>query len=203
VQHDVMSCSFLLPFSKPAGSVLTTRADTLFACATIDREIRTVATFRSSAFNTTEAKSYFINDCRFGDDVAKWLIAELRRQALKASERPGQEDFGWYINFQSDSADSTLIILFRPDDELAGKTWIGEIERNCGFLASLFGGRERRIDPSAVAAIHKILSSSPRIEELRWHFRRDFNQGREDLGTSSPESNGGPAHSTSRKSVRP
>lgn len=152
----------------------------------MDSQIRTVATFHSSAFNTSEPKSYFINDCCFGDDLAKWLIGELRSHGLSVSEEPGQEDFGWYLNFQTDSAGSTFVISFRPDDEQKGKTWVGIIERNCGFLASLLGGRSRRIDPAAIVAIHKILSGSPKIDELRWHFRRDFDQAREELGAASP-----------------
>jgi hypothetical protein len=140
----------------------------------MDTQIRTVVTFNSSAFNTTEPKSHFINDCCFGDDVAKWLLGELRGLGLSVSEQPGQEDSGWYLNFQSQSSSSTFVISFRPDNEQEGKTWIGIIERNCGFLNSLLGGRARRIDPPAVAAIHKILSGSPNVEELRWHFRRAF-----------------------------
>jgi hypothetical protein len=34
----------------------------------MNTQIRTVVTFNSSAFNTTQPKSYFINDCCFGDD---------------------------------------------------------------------------------------------------------------------------------------
>ena len=39
--------------------------------------VRTVVTFRSSAFNTTESKDYFINECCFGDDAARWIIERL------------------------------------------------------------------------------------------------------------------------------
>jgi hypothetical protein len=57
---------------------------------------RTVVTFESMAFNMAEPKDYFINPRCFRDDVAKWLINELRKQAVKTDEQPGQEDFGSY-----------------------------------------------------------------------------------------------------------
>jgi hypothetical protein len=52
--------------------------------------VRPVVTFRSAAFNVTEKHTYFINDCCFGDDVAKWLIGELRKEALQTDDEPGQ-----------------------------------------------------------------------------------------------------------------
>ena len=45
--------------------------------------MRTLVTFRSSAFNTTQPKDYFINPGCFGDDVAKWLMGELRAPVTK------------------------------------------------------------------------------------------------------------------------
>lgn len=64
-------------------------------------EIRTVVTFESTAFNMTEPRNYFINPCCFGDDVAEWLIRELSKQGMGTDEKPGQEDFGWYLNFEA------------------------------------------------------------------------------------------------------
>lgn len=59
---------------------------------------KTEVYFLSSAFNCTQPKDYFINDCCFGDDVARWLIQQLRTQGVQTAE-PGQEDFGWYFTF--------------------------------------------------------------------------------------------------------
>jgi hypothetical protein len=46
----------------------------------MDSEIKTAVTFESTAFNMAEPRDYFINPCCFGDDVAIWLIGELRKQ---------------------------------------------------------------------------------------------------------------------------
>jgi hypothetical protein len=148
-------------------------------------ETKTVVTFESNAFNMSEPKDYFINSCCFGDDVARWLIAELRKQGAGVDEEPGQEDFGWYLRFKVNDVDHSFVLGHRPTGDTEAGTWIVRIERNHGFIGSVLGGRDRGILPSAVEAIHKILSNSPLISDLRWHHKRDFDQGYEERGTSS------------------
>lgn len=60
----------------------------------MDSKVRTVVTFESTAFNLAEPKNCFINPCCFGDDLAKWLIGELRKHGLETDDEPSQEDFG-------------------------------------------------------------------------------------------------------------
>jgi hypothetical protein len=148
-------------------------------------KIRTVVTFESAAFNMAEPKPYFINPSCFGDDVAKWLIGELRKWGVETEEKPGQEDFGWYLNFKVNATEHTLVIGHRPNGRSEAAIWIGWLERTRSFVGSLSGGRKRGIEPSAVEAIHGILSSSPLIREVRWHFRRDFDKGNQGHGKSS------------------
>jgi len=50
--------------------------------------MRTEASFRSSAFNTSEVRDYFINDCCFGDDLAKWMISRLRQAGVATDDEP-------------------------------------------------------------------------------------------------------------------
>jgi hypothetical protein len=151
----------------------------------MDSEIRTIVTFNSTAFNMAKPKDYFINPCCFGDDVAKWVINELRKQGVKADEQPGQEDFGWYLNFEIAGQAYTFVIGHRPTGESEAGIWIGWLERNPGFIGSLFGGRKRGIQPFAIDTIHRILSSSALIRDVRWHLRGDFDQADEELGASS------------------
>ena len=154
---------------------------------TMDSEIRTVVTFESTAFNMAEPKYYFINPCCFGDDVAKWLIGELRKQGVQPDEKPSQEDFGWYLNFEVTGTGHCFVIGHRPTGEGEAGTWIGWLERRRSFIGSVLGGRKRGIQPLAAEAIHRILSSSPLISNVRWHFRRDFDKGYEERGASSPQ----------------
>ena len=150
-------------------------------------EIRTIVSFKSTAFNTTEPKSHFLNPCCFGDDLAKWLIHEVRDKGMVTDSEPGQEDFGWYFNFQFMGTPHTLVIahcagLVEGGDE----TWVVWVERHRGLIGSLFGAGKRGINPSIPQTLHSILSALPQIRDIRWHFRRDFDRGHEEMGAPAP-----------------
>lgn len=125
--------------------------------------------FRSTAFNCTEAREDFVNECCFGDDVARWLMQKLRAQGLRTAEEPGQEDFGWYFTFHAGGTEHCFVIGFQPNDPATGDKWLGWLERQTGFLGSLFGGRKRGIRPKAIQAIDSALKSSPEIQRVTWH----------------------------------
>lgn len=127
----------------------------------------TEATFRSSAFNTSEGKSYFINDCCFGDDLAKWMMARLRRRGIHTDDEPGQEDFGWYFEFAVPSGRHCCILAYQPDD--AEGLWHLSLERSRGFIGSLLGMRSRGIQAAAVRAISDVLGSASEIHDFAWH----------------------------------
>lgn len=144
--------------------------------------LRTVVKFKSPAFNTSENKDYFINPGCFGDDVARWIAQELRIKGHQACDEPGQEDFGWYLIFRVADVSHCLVLGYRPDDDV----WIGWLERDRGLIGSVFGFRKKGIQPDAVDAIQGILSDSPQINDVTWHFPRDFDHGRENLGKPQP-----------------
>jgi len=141
--------------------------------------MRTVATFRNPAFNTTDERPYFIGPGCFGDDLARWLITRLRANGTTTADHPGQEDFGWYFDFDVAEGPHTRLIALRP-----GMNWVIWAERRRGPFALLFGGRHRGISRAAVTAIHEALVAAPGVTDLRWHDRRDFDAGREDLAHS-------------------
>jgi hypothetical protein len=148
--------------------------------------VRTLVTFFSSAFNTTESKPYFINPECFGDDVARWMIARLRAAGVSTDDEPGQEDFGWYFNFAVDEEPHTCVIGLREVEGETERDWIVWVERGRGFLGSIFGGRKRGIAPAALTAVHSVLSAAPEIRGIRWHEPSDFEAGREDAASSEP-----------------
>ena len=79
-----------------------------------------------------------------------------------------------------------FVLGWRPGDETEEGDWIGGLERDCGFPASVLGGRKRGILPEAAEQIHAVLAASPDIRDIRWHIREDFDAGREDLGRTEP-----------------
>jgi hypothetical protein len=126
--------------------------------------VRTEARFRSSAFNTTQVRDYFINDCCFGDDLAKWMMARLRAAGVDTAPEPGQEDFGWYFDFTTPAGRHCCILGYQ-DEEGVWHLWL---ERDRGLIGSLFGRRSQGIDDSAMRAINSILVSAPEIRDLEW-----------------------------------
>ena len=148
--------------------------------------MRTLVTFRSTAFNTTKPKDYFINPGCFGDDVAKWFIGELRANGIETDKEPAQEDFGWYFNFLIPEGKHCLVVGFRPGDDKEEGAWIAWLERSRSFVGSLLGARKRGISSTAVSAIHQALSGSSKIRDIRWHVESDFHKGNEDAGSPTP-----------------
>lgn len=151
-------------------------------------ELRRIVTFRCPTFNTTEEKEKFINPNNYGDDVAEWVAAELEKIGAKVDREddfPGQEDFGWYIDFQIGGNPFTLAVGSRPD--YGNKfEWVAWIERQCGFFSSMFGGREKNIGLEAIQTIHRILKGRKDVTDIRWHLKADFDKGKEDTATDKP-----------------
>lgn len=146
-------------------------------------ELRTLVTFESAAFNTTEEKPEFINPGNFGEDVARWLMGELRAQGVPVGEAVGQEDFGWYFSYQVGGAPHCFVLGHREEEP--GTGWLGWLERDAGFFGSLLGGRNRGLDPEAARVVHRALTGSDRIGKVRWHYRKDFECGNEE-GSAEP-----------------
>jgi hypothetical protein len=148
--------------------------------------MRTLVTFESAAFNTTQTRDYFINPGCFGDDTCRWLMERLRQQGVTTDPEPDQEDCGWYFDFAVPEGEHCCVVGFRPaGSESEPGVWIAWIERERTFLGSLFGGRNRGIASTAVSAIHNALSA-PEVANLRWHEKSDFDKGREERGSKEP-----------------
>lgn len=148
---------------------------------------RTVVTFQSGAFNTTERRPYFINDGCYGDDVSRWIISELNSRGTPTDPEPAQEDFGWYFTYRPGKEDHRFVLGYRPGDERDPSVWLGWVERRVGLIGSVLGGRTRGIEPIALEVIHDILSKAEVVSRVRWHRRADFDAGNETTATTRPD----------------
>ncbi|HEV2330684.1 MAG TPA: hypothetical protein VGY56_18035 [Verrucomicrobiae bacterium] len=152
----------------------------------MNAKIRTVVTFENPAFNTTERREYFINECCYGDDLAHALMEQLRSRGYQTDTEPGQEDFGWYFGFRAGDKDYQFVIGHRPADESDPTVWLGWVERKVGMIGTIFGARKRGIQPAALNAMHSAISALGETRNVRWHLKDDFNAGREKLGRANP-----------------
>ncbi len=118
--------------------------------------------------------------------MANWLLGELRKLGVKTDEQPGQEDFGWYLDFYVADIGHTCVILYRPGVDNDKGTWIGWLERKRGFIGSVLGTRSRGIDSLAAEMLHTVVARSSQIRDVRWHFQRDFDRGLEERGALEP-----------------
>ena len=144
-------------------------------------EPRTLVTFRSSKFNTSQSKPNYINPCCFGDDTAEWLLQQLKNSGIKVDPEVSQEDFGWYLGFQCGPNQYNFVLGYNPDGY-----WMGWLERQRGLIGSLIGARKKGIQADAANAVHSVLASSSVVSDVRWHCQKDFDTLKEELGTSTP-----------------
>ena len=147
---------------------------------------RTTVVFRTTAFNTTTQKPYFLNPGCFGDDVSRWMIAALRQRGVKTAEEPGQEDFGWYMLFEVDGQEHCFVLGYRPGDTEHEGDCIGTLERSRGLVGSLLGRRQIGVNPKAVQLVHELVSGLPDVSDICWHHEKKFKAGIEDEGATTP-----------------
>jgi hypothetical protein len=137
--------------------------------------VRTHVTFRTSRFNQTEVRPYFINPNCFGDDCAAWLVSGLRERGWADMSEPWQEDWGWQTSTARDGHKYLISVGLMEEDD---PEWLVYVQEHTGFLTWLRG----KAGPSAlrelVLAIHEVLTAGSEAGQVRWHFGDMFMRGK-------------------------
>jgi len=123
-------------------------------------ELRTTVIFCSAAFNTRERKPYFINDCCFGDDVARWLVERLKSRGLTAT-RPAQEDWGWYFDVYLGESRYFVGVGGAPDEDVPLSNqgqWRLMVEKRRTLRQRLSGANKLRDDDAFIGVLKDIVS---------------------------------------------
>ena len=120
-----------------------------------------VLEFKSTRFNSTERKSYFINDGCFGDDVGRWLRERLEARGYEVGE-PGQEDWGWYLRVARGDAKHFIAISLVE----GANDWRVMFERTRGFRGALRRGPAEP-DAQLLAEVDAIMRAEPQITGVR------------------------------------
>jgi hypothetical protein len=117
--------------------------------------------FSSDRFNLSEPQDYFINDCCYGDDVAKWLADQLRQRGIEVTE-PDQEDWGWYFEARYDESAYFVGVGGTPDDESPPSRnsghWRLIVEKHRSFMERLRQSNLFDADDPFLKLLQEVLS---------------------------------------------
>ncbi len=137
------------------------------------KNIQTCAVFKTSSFNTSVQRKYFINPSCFGDDAARWIMIELGIRGFRTDKVARQEAFGWHFAFDAGGVKHNAVIGYRPGSYGDEGEWICWIERKVGPVGVMLG-RRKNVKPEAAKAIQDVLSSSPAITIVKFCDVRDL-----------------------------
>jgi hypothetical protein len=122
--------------------------------------------FSTDRFNLSQPREYFINDCCYGDDAARWFVEQLRARGLTVTE-PGQEDWGWYFDAQSGGAAYFVGVGGNSDDETSGTNqgqWRLIVEKHRTIWEKLSGANRLEEQDGFIALLKDILASEPNLQ---------------------------------------
>ena len=130
-------------------------------------KIQNCAVFKTSAFNTSVQRDYFIHPSSFGDDAARWIMVELGIRGFHTADAPSQENFGWYFTFDAAGINHTVVVGYRPGAYGGEGEWICWVERKVGSIGKMLK-MTKNIKPEAAKAIQDVLSSSPAVKVVKF-----------------------------------
>jgi hypothetical protein len=129
--------------------------------------MRNYVSFRSSRFENKIVQPHFINAICFGEDLAAWLLTELRESPWNFSA-PIQEDYGWGFWVNQDF----WVAISIMDDSIGAEIaeWLLSVEYDAGLNLKkrLFAKPDRTLQAQICTTIHSALGDSPDITEIRW-----------------------------------
>lgn len=148
--------------------------------------MRTLVTFFSNDFNSSQPKAEFTKPTNYGDDVCRWIIQQMRESGVDVDDDPQQDDNGWYFCFRIPVGRFCVLVSCRPAPDPDESLWICWIENQCGFVGSLLGHRLKNISPHAVETLNRALSKNSRVTGTMWHHYEKFKEGYEQSGAELP-----------------
>jgi hypothetical protein len=119
--------------------------------------------FSTDRFNLSEPREYFINDCCFGDDAARWLVARLRLRGLTVTQ-PDQEDWGWY--FDARYNESAYFVGVGGNKTTHGNRgeWRLMVEKHRTLWEKLSGSNRLGEHDEFLAILKDIVASEPDLQ---------------------------------------
>ena len=119
--------------------------------------------FSSGRFNLSEPREFFINDCCYGDDVARWLVGKLRLNGLTATN-PAQEDWGWYFDVRDEQSRYFVGVGGTSNEDVLDKNqgqWRLIVQKHRNVWERLTGANRLNEDDAFIGVLKEIVSSEP------------------------------------------
>ena len=128
-----------------------------------------LAEFTADSLAPRLPESCQVNPGVYGAELASWLAFELAERSVVTSY-PGQEDWGWYIDFSTEDGSEFAVHCGNIGE--SRERWGLQLRR---FGRKLFGRDKPPFSDAAplVDAIRAILESSPEVTSLEWRYPGD------------------------------
>lgn len=124
-----------------------------------------------------------------GGDLARWLAEGLTAQGISVGGPFDQDGWAWLIVH----GDEKLHVEAYVGAAVApGRDWLIKLVVEQSFWRRMLGGAKAGAERQALLrkmalGLHNVLSTSPRVRDLRWHLASEFDVGEETHGNPTPE----------------
>ena len=119
-------------------------------------------TCKTDRFNLSVVGNDFINECCFGEDFSRWLVAALGAAGVEA-DMICMEDFGWANSATVDGA-TYLVCVAGLSDEIAERPDFGEwrvmLDRRRSFRQKLLGQGKTSVNDPLVGRVVDVLKAA-------------------------------------------
>lgn len=121
----------------------------------------------------------------YGEDLAVYLIRELKNENVETDSEPLQEDWGWMIFFSHQGINCELG-LGAYEDEGIENDWLCFLKTyRKGIWNKLFS-KKAEIDSETLNLVDRILREDKEIKDIRWYHENDWMNGEIKKHTSRP-----------------
>jgi hypothetical protein len=130
--------------------------------------LRVRITFETDRFNLSDVQEHFINPCCFGEDLATWLKGQLEKHSY-AVDVPGQEDWGWYLDVESEESRYLLAINGNSNEKEENVNmgeWMVFVQKRRSLMETLTKKGKITDDDPLVLCIKSILSAQDGIANV-------------------------------------
>src|SRR5262245_30876763 len=122
--------------------------------------------FTTDRFNLSQPREYFINECCYGDDAARWFVEQLRARGLAVTE-PGQEDWGWYFDAEFGGASYFVGVGGNSDGDSSHPDrgeWRLIVEKHRTLWEKLTGGNKLEEHDAFIGLLQDVLASESSLQ---------------------------------------